>query len=268
MKKIIVLILAVLMCLPMFAGCSQPPELSEIKDELIAVLEKSYDVNEMIFGDGLKTEYDLSGVIEEYTDEMRNYETYYSDEQMYYQFYSPVAEYYMKDTDGDGLGDTKVTQPRNVSEIKALVSSVYSSSFSNKTYIQLFQNNSVTVNGTMETIKARYRDGFVTDDGESGSEVSDGVLRKYKFLKENKMNYISARGGRTVYDYDTMKIVKPSDADTVVIEIKGLYQDYASDVKDGNYDDWESVPDGYSWHTVRLTFVKENGAWKLDGASY
>ena len=60
------------MCLPMFTGCSQPPELSDIKDELIAILEKSYEVNEIIFGDGLKTEYDLSGVIEEYTNEMKN----------------------------------------------------------------------------------------------------------------------------------------------------------------------------------------------------
>ena len=51
------------MCLPMFTGCSKPPELADIKYELIEILEKSYDVNEMIFGDGLKTEYDLSGVV-------------------------------------------------------------------------------------------------------------------------------------------------------------------------------------------------------------
>ena len=79
------------------------------------------------------------------------------------------------------------------------------------------------------------------------------------------MNYISSRGGRTVYDYDTMKIVKPSDRDTVVIEIKGLYQNYVST---GDYDTNKTVPNGYSWHTVRLTFVKESGAWKLAGASY
>ena len=82
------------------------------------------------------------------------------------------------------------------------------------------------------------------------------------------MNYISGRGGRTVYDYDTMKIIKPSDADTVVIQIMGLYQDYTLDTSSSNYNDWDSDPSGYSWHAVKLVFVKENGAWKLDGASY
>ena len=256
------------MCLPMFAGCSRPPELDEVKDELIAILEKSYEINEMIFGDGLKTEYDLSGAYEEYTSEMKNYETYYSDEQMYHQFYSPVVASYMKDTDGDGFGDTEVKQPQTISEIKSLISTVYSSDFSNKMYIQLFETNSVTVNGTMETLKPRYRENFLSDTAENESDVSDDVLRKYKFIKENSMNYISARGGRTVYDYDTMKIVRPSDADTLVVEIKGLYQNYASSITNGNYDDMKSEPNGYSWHTVKLTFVKENGAWKLAGASY
>jgi len=79
------------------------------------------------------------------------------------------------------------------------------------------------------------------------------------------MNYISSRGGRTVYDYDTMKIVRPSDKDTVVVEMLGLYQDYAIE---GGSGDLHSAPNGYSWHTVRLVFIKENGAWKLDGASY
>jgi len=250
------------MCLPMFAGCSLPPELAEIKYELIGILDRSYEVNEIIFGDGLKTEYDLSGVIEEYTDEMKNYETYYSDEQMYYQFYSPVVASYMKDTDGDGVSDTEVKQPQTVAEIKALVNSVYSSAFSSKMNVQLFNNSSVTVNGTTETLKARYRDGFVNEDSESGSEMTDGVLRKYKFIKESKMNYISARGGRTVYDYDTMKIVSPSNANTIVVELKGLYQDYTASGPNN------TEPGGYSWHTVKLTFVKENGAWKLDGASY
>ena len=262
MKKIIVLLLAVCMCLPAFTGCSRPPELDEIKNEIIEILEKSYDVNEMIFGDGLKTEYDLSGVVEEYTDEMKNFETYYSDEQMYYYFYSPVVASYMKDTNGDGIEDTEVKQPQTVAEIKALIESVYSSSFSSKMFIQLFNDYSVTTNGRLETIKPRYREDFMTEESEYAQK---DVLRKYKYLKENNMNYISSRGGRTVYDYDTMKIVRPSDRDTVVVELMGLYQDYAVKGASGNL---HTAPDGYSWHTVKLVFVKENGAWKLDGASY
>ena len=177
MKRIVVLFLAVIMCMPMFTGCSKPPELSVIKAELIAVLEASYDVNEMLFGDGLKTEYDLSGIKEEYTDEMKNYETYYSKEQMYYQFYSPVVSSYMKDTDGDGVSDTEVKQPTSVAEIKALTAKVYSESFMNSTFIQIFEGGEIAINGTLQTLKQRYSDGYVTEGEES--DESAMALRKY-----------------------------------------------------------------------------------------
>ncbi len=266
MKRIVVLFLAVIMCMPMFTGCSKPPELANIKSELIAVLEASYDVNEILFGDGLKTEYDLSGITEEYTDEMKNFETYYSEEQMYYQFYSPVVSSYMKDTDGDGVSDTEIKQPTTVDEIRAMAAKVYSESFMNGTFIQIFKGGEIAINGTLQTLKKRYSDGFLAEGEESDESVM--ALRKYKYINENNMNYISGRGGRTVYDYDTMKIIKPSDADTVVIQIMGLYQDYTLDTSSSNYNDWDSDPSGYSWHAVKLVFVKENGAWKLDGASY
>ena len=92
MKKIIALILAAMFCLPMLSGCSQPPELDAVKNEFIAVLESSYEVNEILFGKGLVTEYELSGIVEEYTDEIKNYENYYSDEQIYFNIYSPVVK--------------------------------------------------------------------------------------------------------------------------------------------------------------------------------
>ena len=267
MKKFIALILAVMFCLPMFSGCSQPPELDAVKDQLIAVLEESYEINEMLFGSGLVTEYELSGVVEEYTDEIKNYETYYSDEQIYFNIYSPVVKTYLKDTDGDGVGDTETTQPTTVAEIKSLASKVYSSSFLEKSYMQIFIGGSVEVNGRAESIKPRYREDYDTGNG---LELPDSqkVLRKYKYIDANKMDYIESRGGRTVYDYSTMKIVKPSNATTLVVEVLGLYQDNILDTSSSNYDDWVSSPAGYSWHTVKLTFVLEGGAWKLDGASY
>ena len=268
LKKIIALILAAMFCLPMLSGCSQPPELETVKDQLIAVLEESYEVNEILFGKGLVTEYELSGVVEEYTDEIKNYENYYSDEQIYFNIYSPVVKSYMKDTDGDGVGDTETIQPTTVAEIKALAAKVYSKSFLEKSYTQIFVGGSVEVNGRAESIKPRYREDYDISEEEQQFIETTKVLRKYKYLDANKMDYIESRGGRTVYDYSTMKIVKPSNATTVVVEILGLYQDNSLDTSSLNYDEWVSTPEGYSWHTVKLTFVLEDGAWKLDGASY
>lgn len=268
MKKFIALILAAVFCMPMLSGCSQPPELESVKDELVALLEASYDLNEILFGSGLVTEYELSGVVEEYTDEIKNYENYYSDEQIYFNIYSPVVKTYMKDTDGDGVGDTETTQPTTVAEMKALAEKVYSSSFLQKSYVQIFEGGSVEVNGRVESIKPRYREDYDLPESEIESSNAQKVLRKYKYIDANKMDYIETRGGRTVYDYSTMKIVKPSNATTIVVEILGLYQDNTLDTSSANYDEWVSTPAGYSWHTVKLTFVLEGGAWKLDGASY
>jgi hypothetical protein len=247
LKKFIALILSLTFCLPLFAGCSKPPELDTVKEELIAVLEQSYEVNEILFGKGLVTEYELSGIVEEYTDEIKNYENYYSDEQVYYNVYSPVVKTYMKDTDGDGVGDTETVQPTTVAEIKALAEKVYSTSFLTKTYAQMFDGSTVNVNGSNESIKARYRDGFKTDEGEAADADAEKVLRKYKYIDSNNMDYIDARGGRTVYDYSTMKISFPSNSKAFYVTMDSWLEDSPSVVT-----------------SVRLRFVLQDGQWYLD----
>lgn len=257
------------MCVPSFSGCSRPPELSDVKAELIALIEESYNVNDILFGSGLVTEYDMSGIYDEYTDEIKNFETYYSDEQVYYFFYSPVVKSYLKDTDGDGIGDTETKQPTTIAEIKEMASKVYSDSYLQSVYRQVFEGDSVQINGTLQSIKPRYREDYENESvtGENGEE-SEKVLRKYKFIEANGMDYINSRGGRTVYDYETMEIVRPSDADTLVVEINAWFQDYTLDTSSENVDDWVSKPDGYSWHRITLYFVKQSGTWKLDSATY
>ena len=246
-------LLSVVFCAPTLTSCSRPPELTEVKDELVALLEGSYAINDILFGAGLVTEYDESGIVDEYTEEIQNFESYYSDDQIFYYFYSPVVE---KTEDGE-------VQYTSIASIKAAAEKIYSEDFLRKVYIQAFEGETVTVNGKVKTVKPRYR-----EDTEDGSEDGEKLLRKYKFIGDNKMDYINSRGGRTVYDYDTMKIVRPSDRDTLVVEIHAYYQDYTLDSSAQDVDDWHSVPSGYSWHTVRIYFVKQNGEWRLDAATY
>ena len=246
-------IVALVTCFPFMTSCSRPPELTEVKDELVALLEGSYEINDILFGAGLTTEYDESGLYDEYTEEIQNFENYYSDDQIFYYFYSPVVA---------TTKDSK-TQYTSIAEIKEAALKIYSEDYLRKVFVQAFEGETVTVNGKTKTVKPRYR-----EDTEDGSEDGEKVLRKYKFIGDNKMDYINSRGGRTIYDYDTMKIVRPSDKDTLVVEIHAYYQDYTLDSSGADIDDWTSVPSGYSWHALRLYFVKQNGEWRLDAGTY
>ena len=53
MKKIIALVLCVLTVLCVFTSCSRRPELSEIEGRLSELIEASYGVNDILFGEGL-----------------------------------------------------------------------------------------------------------------------------------------------------------------------------------------------------------------------
>ena len=53
MKKIIALALCILTVLCALTSCSRPPELGEIEDRLKELIEASYGVNDLLFGEGL-----------------------------------------------------------------------------------------------------------------------------------------------------------------------------------------------------------------------
>lgn len=56
MKKTAILLLALIMAAGVFSSCaSEPPQLGEVKDELVALVEASYGINGIFFGEGLET---------------------------------------------------------------------------------------------------------------------------------------------------------------------------------------------------------------------
>ncbi len=267
-------LLLVAMLLPTLASCAlPPPELDSVRDRLIALFESSYAVNDILFGKGLVTEHELSGLRTEYTDEVKNAEGWMTDEQVFQNYYSPVVDSYMKDTDGDGIGDTKVEQPTSVDAIKKMCSAVYSESFLTKYFQQVFVGQTDVAVGQTQVLKPRYRDKYAGDDvkfdetGTGSSSVSAAPLSKYIFIDETNMNFIDSRGGRTVYDYDTMRIIEPSDADTLNVELKAYYQREFLDTSPEDVDDWTSSSE-YVWEYIVICFVKENGVWRLDTATY
>ena len=55
MKKIIVLLICLVMTATSVVSCGRVPEFEEIEDELATLIEQSYEINEMFFGEGLPT---------------------------------------------------------------------------------------------------------------------------------------------------------------------------------------------------------------------
>lgn len=239
------------------SGCSKPPELDEVKGELVELMTLANEVDDLLFGKGPVTEYEASGVVTEYTDEVKKLESYYADtEENFTMFYSPVLATV---TDENGNAKKQVT---SIAEIKKLAERVYTASFLTKVYRNIFEKTVVAVGANSAVVRPRYRE--YTTDPETGATT----LYKYNFLTENEMEFIESVGGHAKYDVDTMKIVKPSDADTLVIEISANYLDYTFEtVADDPYA-VEKLPGEYTDHTKKIYFEKENGKWRLDAAIY
>lgn len=54
MKKIFITALCFILILCTFTSCSRPPEFSEIEDRLKELIDASYEINELLFGEGLE----------------------------------------------------------------------------------------------------------------------------------------------------------------------------------------------------------------------
>ncbi len=117
---------------------------------------------------------------------------------------------------------------------------------------------------TVEDIKAKVEQVYSKDYRESlfetlftgyASDAVAGAVLPARYSQDDKWMYQNSRveplvKGVRVYDYAEMKIVSPSNAARIKVELPSYS---------------ERNPD--QWITVDLTFVYEEGNWYLDGPS-
>ncbi|MBR4063170.1 MAG: hypothetical protein IKK01_08895 [Clostridia bacterium] len=292
MKKIIKIascLFALVIIAGSLASCSKPPELDSVKEEFVALIEASVEVNNIFFGEGLPTYMRAEGdgnLI--YLDEHKAYYTFITDGERSilkykigeddWKYAEKTAEagrgesihtdsegnfYYPIEFDesqyeyvyGEGADENydyvrMDCEYRNIQDIQELAESVYTQGYLKGdgwkegdmayggVYAAIFDGFTM---GT-EIVYARYR----IDDSIDG----------FYLLKSNKFEpYFTTH---TTYDYSTMRIVSPSKAEHVNVEI----------VANGRYLDYESFEVKNGEHTVTLTFVLENGEWRLDTPTY
>jgi hypothetical protein len=293
MKKFLIrsisLCLALVAAVPFFTSCSQPPELDSVKNEFVALIEKSVEVNNIFFGEGLPTYVRIEGdgnliylaehdayyafitdgerVILKYkigddawkyavkTAEAMNMEAIHTDSEgnFYYPIEFDESQYnYYYDTESPTNYDyVRADCPyQSLEQIMALAESVYTQSYLKG---ENYSEEDMGYGG----VYAAMFDGFTV-----GTEISyaryriDDSLDGFYLLKSNEFKpYFEEH---KTYNYDTMKIIKPSRADLVNVEITAT----------GRYIDYENFSVVNGEHTVTLTFVKEGGEWRLDTPTY
>ncbi len=288
-KKSLALSLALIICVPFFVSCSKAPELDSVKDEFVALIEASVEVNNIFFGEGLPTYLRAEGdgnLI--YLEEHKAYYTFITDgersilkykigddawkyaektaeagkgESIYTDsegnFYYPIEfdesqyEYVYGESADEHYDYVRMDcEYQSLEEIQELAESVYTQGY-------LKGDNWKEGDLAYGGVYAAMFDGFTL-----GTEISyaryriDDSIDGFYLLKSNEFDpYFTEH---KTYDYSTMKIVRPSSEDLVNIEI----------VANGRYIDYENFEVKTGEHNVTLTFVFEGGEWRLDTPTY
>lgn len=254
------------------------PDIEDVRDEFTRLIKESLEVNEILFGRGLSGYGDLK-----YDEDTNTYYTVYytkKDGRLCAYRDNELGKYVVlayRDEDGEGcvykdeekgiylysteleyvelenLPDTPRgyhhvrTDERcsSLSEIANMASSVYSEDYLSELFAFLFGDIS-SLDGNIDAASPKYVE--MTDE-------SSGA--KYLLCADENTCPIIDDGSR-VYDYDSMKIAKRSRHSYVNIEIRAC----------GKYADTERGEVAVGWHTVSISFTRQDGGWRLDSATY
>ena len=183
MKKIICFALALIAALSL-VSCGSPPDLNEVRDELTALVEASYEVNEILFGAGLPT-YERGG---EYDREYNLYDENDS-EFAFYEYVTQESGYYFTD------------------QVKWAAEKVYTAEYLAGVYTMAFDGYADENTGKIST--ARYLD-------------ADGWLVKYAFGEDDPFDHLD--GKKRLYDFDSMEAVRPYSKGYINLKINSYLE--------------------------------------------
>lgn len=282
MKKFFLFILSLTMLLPLASCGTKPPELETVRDEFISLIAASFEINDIFFGEGLPVydrntttgagiydeehnvlywiinDKDVGQVVKYYDYEEKNYHFLlrtdkesdvpagtepYVDADGYFLFPISYKEKEMSDVYDDKspvyYDFVRLDCPyQDVKSIKDAAEKVYSSAYLSGVYGVIF-------------------DGLMTDNAMIYARyMADETGENEFFLKSNRFDPMFSE--QCTYDYSTMKIVKPSNAERVTVEIEA----------EGVHVDFEKAEKVVGKYVREVTFVLENGKWRLDGPTY
>lgn len=181
---------------------SKAPKLNEVKERFSYLLDNSYEINEMLWGDGLPT-------IVYGSDEDKEHKIY--DEKTFdgYEYIRDDCKY------------------KTIEQIKTDAEKIYSKSYLKNIYVQIF-------------------DGYTLDSEH---------YNLAKYIENTKGFFCYSLDedlvDKLVFDHSTMKIVNPSRADYVNVEISAAPENNPS-----------------ATFKMKVSFILEDGEWYLDSPSF
>ena len=201
------LVLPVLAGLIFFPSCaSKVPKLEEIYDRVVELVERSYELNVIFYGEGLPY----------YDRDLPIYKPFYND----YSTESFTKDYHIVSSHA---------KYRSVDAIKMAAEQVYSPELLEQVvYPSAFTGLMVSGVGGAQFANARY-----LEDGEN----------LYIYAGEDQTDFPTP----LVYDYATMKIIQPSNAERVLLSVTAWEEDRPD----------EPI-------TMRISVVLSDGQWLLD----
>ncbi len=182
-KQICFWVALCLLCGALLSGCSRPPKVEDIREEVIKLVEASYEINEVFYGAGLPV---LDRNSEEYAD--------------YYTYYASTL------TNSYDIVDASHAKFTCIAEIKAAAEQVYS--------LELLEGNLYVNAFTGYAIS-----GIGSDVISSDSLFQED--QEYLYQSVSRKNYLTH--GMKIFDYDTMKIIQPSYSKAIYITMNSWY---------------------------------------------
>lgn len=167
------------------AACRRAPRVDDIREDVIALVEASYEINEVFYGAGLPV---LDRNSEEYAP-------------LYTFNYAPATI-----TNTYDIVDVAHAKFTSIDAIKSAASLVYSPDLLEKNlYVNAFTGYAIEgINSTVVASDALY-----TEDAD------------YFYQSASRTNYLTR--GVKIFDYDTMQVVRPSSSKAVLITMDAWY---------------------------------------------
>ncbi len=269
----------------LFSSCAKPPEYAEIEERFIQLVEASYEVNKLVFGEGLDTYervYDPKNSTEVYKDKdgknVYYYEVYDPDsEDMIIAYRSSYLDdfSYVRAVKKPIEGQQAVFENADEKVYCYAIENYEEKKFdfyysdSDPKYYDYVKADSpyMTVEQIKQKIETVYSLDYLNSSiyeglftGASASDDLTGLYARY-------IEYYDAETGSTAlmesniyeplisetryYDFSTARVVKPGSGKLVNIEVESYVN---------------SKPDERI--TVRVTMVKQDGEWYLDSGTY
>ena len=284
MKKILALILCLCLMIPFAVSCSRPPEYAEIEARLKELVEASYQVNVLLFGDGLPTYervYDPRSTTDVFKDEA-NGKIYY-----FYELKDPSLGRVVafRSTYLDDFAYVQVLKEEDPSRtlyykhptLKAFCYLL--SDYTEPTYEFFYDEEDPTdydyvrydqeiqsINQIKALAEQVYSAEYLAAIYESMFVGTISAAESVSGLSARYMEYTDEEGGaslmesntykpliheRRLFDFSTAKIVRPANKKFVTVEIDSYL---------------ESAPQNVQ--RIRLSMILQDGVWMLDSATY